>query len=67
MNLTLAAKSQLIIDKAKELGFDLCGIAEADFLSEEKERFIDWLDKDYHGEMGYGKQYREAPRPSTFS
>ncbi|MDE5419375.1 tRNA epoxyqueuosine(34) reductase QueG [Labilibaculum sp. DW002] len=53
MNLTLTAKSQLIRDKAKELGFDLCGIAEADFLSEEKERFIDWLDKDYHGEMGY--------------
>lgn len=53
MNLALATKSQLIIDKAKELGFDLCGIAEADFLSEEKERFVDWLDKDYHGEMGY--------------
>jgi len=53
MNLTLATKSQLIIDKAKELGFDLCGITEAYFLSEEKERFIDWLDKDYHGEMGY--------------
>ncbi len=53
MNLTLAAKSQLIKDKAHELGFDLCGIAEANFLSEEKEHFIGWLSKDYHGQMGY--------------
>lgn len=59
MNLTLAIKSQLIKNKAKELGFDLCGIVEAGFLSEEKEWFCDWLDKGYHGKMGYMTNYIE--------
>lgn len=53
MNLTLTAKSNLIKAKALELGLDLCGIAKADFLDEEKENFLSWLDKGYHGEMGY--------------
>ncbi|RUT73321.1 tRNA epoxyqueuosine(34) reductase QueG [Ancylomarina longa] len=53
MNLTLSAKSNLIKDKAYELGFDLCGIAKADFLADEKEHFLSWLGKEYHGEMGY--------------
>ncbi len=53
MNLTLTAKSNLIKAKALELGLDLCGIAKADFLDEEKENFQSWLEKGYHGEMGY--------------
>ena len=53
MNLTLTAKSNLIKAKALELGLDLCGIAKADFLDEEKENFHFWLEKGYHGEMGY--------------
>ncbi|WP_461640967.1 tRNA epoxyqueuosine(34) reductase QueG [Labilibaculum euxinus] len=53
MNLTLSAKSNLIKAKAIELGLDLCGIAKADFLDEEKENFQSWLDKKYHGEMLY--------------
>lgn len=53
MNLTLTAKSNLIKAKALELGLDLCGIAKADFLDEEKENFLSWLEKGYHGEMGY--------------
>lgn len=53
MNLTLSAKSNLIKSKAKELGLDLCGIVKADFLEDEKENFLSWLDKGYHGEMGY--------------
>jgi epoxyqueuosine reductase len=53
MNLSLLAKSNLIKEKAAELGFDLCGIVKADFLAEEKENFLSWLEKDYHGEMGY--------------
>ncbi|WP_321279630.1 tRNA epoxyqueuosine(34) reductase QueG [Marinifilum fragile] len=53
MNLTLSAKSNLIKSKAKELGLDLCGIVKADFLENEKENFLSWLDKGYHGEMGY--------------
>ena len=53
MNLTLTTKSNLIKAKALELGLDLCGIAKADFLDEEKDNFLSWLDKGYHGEMGY--------------
>ncbi|MGQ1911599.1 tRNA epoxyqueuosine(34) reductase QueG [Marinifilum sp. RC60d5] len=53
MNLTLKVKSNLIKSKAIELGLDLCGIVKADFLSEEKENFLSWLKKGYHGEMGY--------------
>ena len=53
MILTLTAKSNLIKSKAKELGLDLCGIAKADFLAEEKQAFLSWIEKGYHGEMGY--------------
>ena len=53
MNLTLVAKSNLIKSKAKELGLDLCGIVKAEFLADEKENFLSWLDKGFHGEMGY--------------
>ena len=53
MNMTPTAKSQLIKAKAKALGFDLCGIAKADFLADEKDRLLDWLEKDYHGDMAY--------------
>lgn len=53
MKLTLSAKSNLIKSKAKSLGFDLCGIAKADFLEDEKVHLLSWLDKSYHGEMQY--------------
>jgi len=53
LNLTFTAKSNLIKSKAKEFGLDLCGIVKADFLEDEKENFLSWLDKGYHGEMGY--------------
>ncbi|NOU61592.1 tRNA epoxyqueuosine(34) reductase QueG [Marinifilum caeruleilacunae] len=53
MNLSLLAKSNLIKEKAHELGLDLCGIVKADFLDDEKENFLSWIQKGYHGEMGY--------------
>lgn len=59
MSLTLAEKSERIKAKAKALGFDLCGIAEATFLEDEKERFVDWLEKGYHGQMGYMANHQE--------
>lgn len=45
--------SQLIKSEAKRLGFTSCGIAKADFLEEEAPRLEQWLDNNYHGEMGY--------------
>ncbi len=42
-----------IKEKALELGFLDCGISEARFLSEEKERLQNWLQNERHGEMNY--------------
>jgi epoxyqueuosine reductase len=44
--------SQSIKDKARELGFDLCGIAPADSFAE-LSFFEEWLRKGYAGEMAY--------------
>jgi len=45
--------------KAKELGFLDCGISEARFLAEEKERLINWLQEGMHGEMAYMNNHLE--------
>ena len=45
--------SQLIKEKAKELGFMHCGISKAGFLEEEAPRLEQWLKSGFHGEMGY--------------
>ena len=45
--------SVLIKTKAMELGFLDCGISEARFLFEEKDRLQNWLQLEMHGEMGY--------------
>ena len=39
--------------KAKALGFLDCGISEAKFLAGEKDRLLDWLANEMHGEMNY--------------
>lgn len=55
----------LIKSKAKELGFFACGISKAEFLEEETKRIESWLNKGFHGEMGYMKNYfdkRTDPR-----
>lgn len=38
---------------AAELGFALCGIAKAERLDAEAAQLEAWLNKDYHGKMGY--------------
>lgn len=45
--------NQLVIDKAKQLGFDLVGFAKADSLIKETEKLQQWLDKGYHATMNY--------------
>ncbi len=49
----IANISDRIKIKAKELGFMDCGISEAHFLAEEKDRLVNWLQEGMHGEMGY--------------
>ena len=45
--------AQIIKQKALELGFSACGIAQARSLEEERERLKSFLEKNYHGKMGY--------------
>jgi epoxyqueuosine reductase len=45
--------SELIRSKAKELGFEYCGISKADFLEEEAPRLEKWLHQNAHGKMSY--------------
>ncbi|MDR7128643.1 epoxyqueuosine reductase [Algoriphagus sp. 4150] len=45
--------ASIIKSTAKRLGFDFCGIAKAGFLEEEAPRLEEWLNRNYHGQMGY--------------
>ena len=53
MEKTLKNVSEQVKAKALELGFLDCGISEASFLAEEKERLQNWLENEMHGEMAY--------------
>ena len=53
MNSAPARNSRLIKLKSRELGFDFCGIAKADFLEEEAPRLESWLKNNMNGEMSY--------------
>jgi epoxyqueuosine reductase len=45
--------NQIVIEKAKELGFDLIGFARAEILELEIERLNGWLGNGYHAGMEY--------------
>jgi epoxyqueuosine reductase len=52
----LSSKQQytnLIKQKAGELGFMYCGISKAEFLEEEAPRLENWLNRQMHGQMHY--------------
>jgi len=46
-----AKNSQLIKNKAYELGFQFCGISKAEFLTEEAPRLENWLSQNHNGQM----------------
>lgn len=57
--------SQWIIEEAKCMGFDACGIANATALEEESAHVEQWLKDGHEGEMGYltrNKEKRYDPR-----
>ena len=57
--------SEWIIEEAKQLGFDACGIANATALEEESAHVEQWLKGGHEGEMGYltrNKEKRYDPR-----
>jgi epoxyqueuosine reductase len=45
--------NQIVVFKAKAVGFDLVGFAKADFLIQEADQLQQWLDKNYQAEMDY--------------
>ena len=45
--------NQIVIEKAKELGFDLIGFASAETLTNETENLKEWLAKGYNASMEY--------------
>ena len=45
--------NQIVIEKAKQLGFDLVGFAKADSLEDETEKLQQWLDKGFQASMNY--------------
>lgn len=49
----MSITNEIVISKAKELGFDLIGFARADKLINETEKLKLWLDKKYHADMDY--------------
>ncbi|MFN8428607.1 MAG: tRNA epoxyqueuosine(34) reductase QueG [Spirosomataceae bacterium] len=50
-------RTQITKEKAKNLGFDFCGISKAGFLDDEARNLEKWLQKDYHGKMAYMANY----------
>ena len=55
----LAARTQWVCAQARELGFELCGVAPADAF-EELENYSAWLERGYAGEMGSLRDARRA-------
>ncbi len=51
--MTKAELTYKIKEEAIRIGFDDCGIAQAHFLSEEKDYLQTWLDAEYHADMQY--------------
>ena len=45
--------NQIVLEKAKQLGFDLVGFTSADLLEKETSRLKEWLDSGYHATMKY--------------
>ncbi len=45
--------NQIVIEKAKQIGFELVGFAKADLLKEEIEKLQQWLDNGYQSSMSY--------------
>jgi epoxyqueuosine reductase len=55
----LVARTRWVCQQARELGFDLCGVAPADAFAE-LTNYSDWLERGYAGEMDYLRDARRA-------
>jgi len=59
MDLQQAIPSVEIEKLALAIGFDGCGISQAEYLALHDEHFSHWLNAGFHGEMGYMERNRE--------
>jgi epoxyqueuosine reductase len=59
MDNSITFHSALIKQTAKQVGFELVGIAKAEKLTEEFDRYQEWLDSGYHATMHYLERNRE--------
>jgi len=57
--MTMDADHTWIVGSAKELGFDLCGVVRAERFPE-LDKFAEWLERGYAGEMKYLEDPRRA-------
>ena len=56
VNLCMKITNDIIIQKAKEIGFDLIGFSKAEELNEEILNLEKWLSRDFHAGMNYMKK-----------
>ncbi len=54
-----AARTRWLCEQARELGFDLCGVAPADAFAE-LANYSEWLERGYAGEMDYLRDARRG-------
>jgi epoxyqueuosine reductase len=59
VSMSRAEQTQWICERARAVGFDLCGVAPVDAL-EELAHLPDWLERGYAGEMNYLRDPRRA-------
>ncbi|MDR1984823.1 MAG: tRNA epoxyqueuosine(34) reductase QueG [Prevotellaceae bacterium] len=55
----LSEISNIVKNQAAQVGFDACGIAKADYLSDKKNVLQKWLDKGYNASMNYMQNHFE--------
>ncbi len=49
--------TNIVKNKSRQLGFDFCGIAKAQYLNDDARRLEHWLNKGYHGSMAYMERH----------
>ncbi|OGU72419.1 MAG: tRNA epoxyqueuosine(34) reductase QueG [Ignavibacteria bacterium RBG_16_34_14] len=49
--------NEIVVEKAKQIGFDLVGFTKSDELTEEAANLEKWLELKYHGDMDYMERY----------
>ena len=58
---------EALLEKAKECGFDACGVVPVDVLSRERERLERWIGQGFHAGMNYmANNIEKRENPALF-